>query len=85
MTNPYGKKRLPQVAVGEQHGQDRGDAAQESVAAPAGANREPEQMTDDNDFIIAHGGAEPIDLHLLADVVAVDGEIIDYLKPTLLS
>ena len=42
-------------------------------------------MTDDDDFIIAHGGAEPTDLHLLADVVAVDGEIIDYFKPTLLS
>lgn len=34
---------------------------------------------DDDDIIVAHGGAQPGDEHLLADVVAVDSDIITYL------
>jgi hypothetical protein len=37
-------------------------------------------MTGDDDIIVAHGGAEPGDLHLLATVHCVDAEIVEWLK-----
>ena len=56
-----------------------------TIASPPGSspyrrgNREPKRMGE-GDTVIAYGGASPGDTHLMARVVAVDEEIISWLK-----
>lgn len=59
------------------------DAGATAVLRRAARPRHAAQMSDSfepGDILIASGDAGPDDLHLLSRVVAVDGEIIDYLK-----